>query len=101
MPGTEVKEHSTQEVATFGSLWDLAELELWVMSSPVPGCKQCISWGSQWSQHWQSTWGWWGQLGFLSAEAFQLWCLQSPPTLCKAQRSRWDRGAELCKGEQG
>lgn len=46
LPRTEVKNSSTQEVATFGSLQDLAELELWVMSSLVPRCKPCVSWGA-------------------------------------------------------
>lgn len=78
LPGTEVKDRSTQEVATFGSQQDLAGLELWVMSSPVPRCEQRISRGSWRSRRWQSTWGWWGQLGFLSAGTFQLWCLQTP-----------------------
>lgn len=65
-------------MATFGSLQDLVELEPWAMRSPVLRCKQCLSLGSWRSWHWQSTWGWWGQLGFPRAEAFQLWCLQTP-----------------------
>lgn len=41
LPGAGVRDSSTQEVATFGCLGDLAELEHSVLWSPVPRWEQC------------------------------------------------------------
>lgn len=47
LPGAGVRDSSTQEVATFGCLGDLAEVEVSMLWSPVPRWEQCSPRGAR------------------------------------------------------